>query len=473
MNILKTIVLFVVLLGNFHWNTHKHSSHFTIPKSTTSPFHHFTVSSIDAPPFHPFTTSPFLHLSTLTPFPADTLTCQGTVTFAISYTDTCTTAAANLYTALDLHIQAANPELPPTLADFIADQADANAYFAPSDTGFVFQGDFPIGTHGLHIVLEDACGGRIEELLIFEVVDEAIPTPICEIGIRVLLVPTDSLSLDPDGDGDHDEGFEIVSAYELVASPIYDCSGQEAPNESGLREITNYSINRVGEESISTQDSLILTEEDDETTIVEIHAWDQSGNQSFCISYLLVLDSLIYSPDDFSIGGNVETEEGNGVAEVEVAYEGSIYQTIITQGDGFFDFKNYAYNTDGRITPSLNQDHLNGVTTLDLILIRRHILGVTPLPSPYKLIAADITNDQQVTVQDIIELQKNILGLAADFTANTSWRFILYNHVFVNPSNPWETPFPEWSDFNTADETIHADFVAIKIGDLNGSAITH
>lgn len=275
------------------------------------------------------------------------------------------------------------------------------------------------------------------------------------------------------GDGDQDEGFGVVSAYELVASPIYDCSGQEAPNESGLREITNYSINRVGEESTSTQDSLILTQDDDETTIVEIHAWDESGNQSFCISYLLVDDSLIYSPDDFSIAGNIETEEGNGVAEVEVTYGGSIDQTVITRGDGFFEFKNYAYNRDDRITPSLNQDHLNGVTTLDLILIRRHILGITPLSSPYKMVAADINNDQQVTSLDIIELRKSILGLADGFPANTSWRFILYQHVFANPSNPWETPFPERSDFNTADESIWTDFIAIKIGDVNGTAINY
>ncbi len=497
MNILKTIVLSVVLLGHFYWNTQTHSSYFTTSKFATSNFIHpphlnFTLSHSPLHHYQPATNSPqplpsslcrwcsvsnrHLALAPLHPlllFPADTLSCQGTVTFAIPYTDTCTTAAANLYTALDLDIQAANPELPPTLADFMADQADANAYFTPSDTGFVFQGDFPIGTHGLHIALEDACGDRIEELLIFEVVDEAIPTPICEIGMRVLLVPTDSLSLDPDGDGDHDEGFEIVSAYELVASPIYDCSGQEAPNESGLREITNYSINRVGEESTSTQDSLILTQDDDETTIVEIHAWDESGNQSFCTTYILVDMSIIYSGGRTYVGGHIETEEGNGVAEVNVSIEGSLDQTIITQGDGYYQVSNFPINADIRITPYLNKDHLNGVTTLDLILIRRHILGITPLSSPYKLIAADITNDQLVTTLDIIELQKNILGLADDFTANTSWRFILYDHVFVNPFNPWETPFPERSDLNIADETIYTDFIAVKIGDVNGTAINY
>lgn len=192
MNILKTIVLFVVLLGNSYWNTHTHSSHFTTPKFTHSLIHPFFTDSSPLPS----TTSPFLPLP---PFPADTLSCQATVTFSIGYSDTCTAGTFTLRTALDLDIQAVDENTPPTLADFIADQPDANPYFTRSDTGFVFQGDFPIGTHGLHIALEDACGDRVEELLIFEVADEAIPTPICEIGMRVLLVPTDSLSLDPDG----------------------------------------------------------------------------------------------------------------------------------------------------------------------------------------------------------------------------------------------------------------------------------
>ena len=43
---------------------------------------------------------------------------------------------------------------------------------------------------------------------------------------------------------------------------------------------------------------------------------------------------------------------------------------------------------------------------------------------------------------------------------------------FPNPSNPFETSFPEIFSINEIDEHIIADFTAIKIGDVNGSANT-
>ena len=41
-----------------------------------------------------------------------------------------------------------------------------------------------------------------------------------------------------------------------------------------------------------------------------------------------------------------------------------------------------------KITPVKDNDPLEGVNTLDLVLITRHLLGVENLDSPYKLIAA-------------------------------------------------------------------------------------
>ncbi|MEM9991390.1 MAG: T9SS type A sorting domain-containing protein, partial [Bacteroidota bacterium] len=62
------------------------------------------------------------------------------------------------------------------------------------------------------------------------------------------------------------------------------------------------------------------------------------------------------------------------------------------------------------------------------------------------------------------------LNIDADFTNNTAWRFVAKDFVFTNPQNPWADNFPELMNFNNLEESyMAADFVAIKVGDVNGS----
>jgi hypothetical protein len=126
---------------------------------------------------------------------------------------------------------------------------------------------------------------------------------------------------------------------------------------------------------------------------------------------------------------------------------------------------------DYTITPRLNTDHVNGVSTFDLLLIRKHILGVTALDSPYKLIAADANASKSVTTLDLIAIQKLILNLDQAFKNNTSWRFVDANYRFPDPTNPWAQPFPETYSINDLfGQKLAANFIAVKIGDVNVSA---
>ena len=109
-------------------------------------------------------------------------------------------------------------------------------------------------------------------------------------------------------------------------------------------------------------------------------------------------------------------------------------------------------------------DPLNGVSTFDLVLINKHILGVELLNSPYKMIAADANNSKSITTFDIVELRKLILGIYTELPNNTSWRFVQADYVFPNPSNPFS--FPETDTFPPS----ALDFIGIKVGDVNGNA---
>jgi hypothetical protein len=68
-----------------------------------------------------------------------------------------------------------------------------------------------------------------------------------------------------------------------------------------------------------------------------------------------------------------------------------------------------------RVLPTLDVNASLGVSTFDLVLITRHILGETLLDSPYKLIAADVDNSGYISVSDLIQLRELILSVRTSF----------------------------------------------------------
>jgi hypothetical protein len=141
-----------------------------------------------------------------------------------------------------------------------------------------------------------------------------------------------------------------------------------------------------------------------------------------------------------------------------------------TGPNGLYEFQNLVEDANYVVTPGKDIDPLNGVSTYDLVLMSKHILQIELLPTPYKIIAADINNTGTVTAVDMVELRKLILFIDTEFQNNTSWRFVDAEFVFPNPTNPWATSFPEVFSVNGLSEDEIANFIGIKIGDLNGSA---
>lgn len=125
------------------------------------------------------------------------------------------------------------------------------------------------------------------------------------------------------------------------------------------------------------------------------------------------------------------------------------------------------------VTPTKDDNPMNGVSTFDLALISKHILGIEPFDSPYKIIAADFNKSNSVTIFDIVELRKLILGVYSDFPENTSWRFIDESFEFTDPATPFlDVPFPESVTLPvSASSPGEAGFIAIKTGDVNLSHI--
>lgn len=123
------------------------------------------------------------------------------------------------------------------------------------------------------------------------------------------------------------------------------------------------------------------------------------------------------------------------------------------------------------ITPTLELDPLNGVNTFDLILISRHILGLEPFNSPFKMIGADANKTGTITTFDVVELRKLILGTYVNLPANSSWRFFDEGITFANPENPFAENIGAKEIITTMIPDPNINFIGVKIGDVDWTAI--
>lgn len=214
--------------------------------------------------------------------------------------------------------------------------------------------------------------------------------------------------------------------------------------------------------------------EDVGTQTYDLYVTDAVGNTSSCNGFFVLQPSIAdWGVLDCGFGtdifGEIRTEDGENVAQVLVSMSGNGDATYTTQDEGIFEFiveleHDYTIAVEKDINPS------NGVSTFDLVLMRKHILGIQLLSSPYKMIAADVNNSGGITTLDMVKLRRIILNIDTEFEDNESWRFVDASYLFPNPANPWAEVFPEVININDIMDDAEIHFTGIKIGDVNGSA---
>jgi len=208
-----------------------------------------------------------------------------------------------------------------------------------------------------------------------------------------------------------------------------------------------------------------------------ISVWDAKMNMDFCLVNLVIQGASC--PDNglpkSQIAGIIKTETGDEIEQTHVTNSSSVIvggsMSMNTSSDGLFYFEQLLNGGNYGIEAKRNDNYLNGVSTLDLVLIQKHILGVSVLDSGYKLVAADVNNDEQVSAIDLVDLRKLILGVYTELPKNDSWRFVAADHI-LNEAAPW--PLIEKVNIdNLQQDMMQQDFVGIKIGDVNNTAIAN
>ncbi len=366
--------------------------------------------------------------------------------------------------------------------DYYNDSIDQEVIQGPRIRGeypkYRYVDSFPIGEHVIEIRVKDGCNNFNSVRTKIRLEDCKAPSPICINGLAAELMPVRPIR-DVNGDSIPDAAANLIWASDFIASEVDDCTPP-----------ITYSISRLGEIPNRDQTSLLLTCEDAGKTLsVAIYAWDNANNPrsvqpdgteggpnyDYCITYVLVQDNLLNceNPDSnrIAISGKITTEYNVPVEGVKIAVQNGANQQTQSNEQGLYSASANIANGNHviNIMPDFDDHAIQNVSTFDIILITKHILGSQLLDSPYKIIAADANNSESVSLLDVIQLRKLILGIDTRFTKNKSWRFVEKAFQFPQLTQPWATPFPESMQMNAAELPAirNADFIAIKIGDVN------
>jgi len=325
--------------------------------------------------------------------------------------------------------------------------------------GLDARGSYPFGRSFVTWYAEDHCGNVAESRTEVFVKDIKKPTPYCLGNVVTATMNTDG-------------------SAEVWASD-FDLGGTDnVTGNCNNNDLLVYFLQNGSQSQNATFDCSDIPNGVSQEILLEVWFQDEAGLADFCIVTLDLQDNTDICPNAAGarVAGVVATEEDVMVENVMVSIEGmnSDFGTqMMTALNGEYAFNDVPMELDYQVTGERNDNPLNGVSTLDLVLIQRHILGVTPLGSPFKLIAADADDSGNISAVDLITLRKLILGIIQELpNGQESWRFPETNQVFVNTANPF--PYTESIDvYNLSADMTAQDFTGVKIGDVNASAIVN
>ncbi len=360
------------------------------------------------------------------------LTCMGMLSLSISAQDDCT-ADNDLSYAWELTLENGN--------QFIG-------------AGNSVNGPYPYGEHTLIWSVDDGCGNVATCTQIIHIRDCKPPQAICLSGVNINI--TEMPGMDP---------MVEIWATDFDASTTDNCTPTDQLEFAFDANFTQPSLTFNCAHAGTTQNIIMYVR-------------DADGNVGFCKTHVGIQDNhnlcagfVGGGDDEVIVNGRVAREDNTSMMEVDVMIKNEEMEMhYMTDDQGSYAFENITMNDDYVLEPDFEGDILNGLTTLDIIEIQRHILGIESLSSPYKIIAADINSSEHISGADVVELRKVILGIQSQFNSNTNWRFLESAWNFADESDPF--PISEVMNiYNLDHDALGMDFIGIKTGDVNNSAV--
>ncbi|HRH99770.1 MAG TPA: T9SS type A sorting domain-containing protein [Saprospiraceae bacterium] len=316
-----------------------------------------------------------------------------------------------------------------------------------------FTTTYTAGTHKVTWTVEDQCGNKNTCSYTFTVRDCKKPTPYCLNGIVTVIMPT--------------TGNVTIWAKDFNIGSSDNCTAQNK---------LFYSFTTNIQDSFKTYTCADIRNGKADTLDVTLYVTDEAGNSDFCKTKIILQDNSNICPDVNTlntIAGAIRIGSGAVAPNVPVQLidpMASLMEEHMTDDKGYYAFENMDFSAEYVVSPKYDYDHLNGVTTRDIVQIQKHILGIEEISDQYKLIAADVNRSKGITARDIADLRRLILGVTSVFPNNPSWVFVDADFK-IDAADPFT--YKESIDLKQlSGSSMHNDFVAIKIGDVTGDAST-
>lgn len=315
-----------------------------------------------------------------------------------------------------------------------------------SGSGNDASGTYPVGEYEIEFEVEDRCGNVSTTGYTFEVRNCKAPTAVC------IKLATSLTLMNVNGS---DTALVMVTP-EMFDNKSYHVCGY--PLLLSFSADTTDKLRTFGCDNIGDQD-------------IELWVTDVNGNTSVCTTHVNVQDSFnLCGSLRVNIGGKIIKMDQSPLENVSIDLEGTETDAVVTDGQGVYVFPAMPEGGTYRVVPHRDGHDDDGVSTLDIVKIQRHILGIELLDSPYKILAADVSNSASLSASDLVDLRKLVLGINTEFKHTDSWRFVDANHNFVDAMDPWNGVVPEMHHIDALNKDMQVDFVGIKMGDVTNDA---
>ncbi|MFT4535547.1 MAG: hypothetical protein ACJA1A_002445 [Saprospiraceae bacterium] len=318
--------------------------------------------------------------------------------------------------------------------------------------GISFDRELDLGGHRVFWTVEDGCGNESFCDYMIDVRDCKNPTLYCNSSITTAIM--------------NEAGAIDIWASDFDYGSTDNCT---APEDL----IFSFSNDLNDNRRIITCDSI-------ENGVAQVFTYnmyvtDEWGNQESCTVTFIVQDNVDWCENGTikgKIEGKVATQKNKFIADAEIDIVASIDTFSgfeMTDEAGAFKYEETPELLKYVLRPHYNSGASEGVTTLDLVKIQRHILGLDPFDNPYDIIVADVNKNEKLNSSDLLTMRKMILGIITEWPKEIpNWRFIDSSFVFEDPEDPFY--YPDSIVIQHLMDTTHAaNFIAMKMGDVNGS----
>lgn len=140
-----------------------------------------------------------------------------------------------------------------------------------------------------------------------------------------------------------------------------------------------------------------------------------------------------------------------------------------TNTQGAYAFSDLLTGQEYTVAPQDNQavSYLQGVSTLDVVIAARIILGIQQPESPFVYAAGDVNNSGSLTTLDLVLMRRLILSIDNSFQNSPSVRYLRTNASFINPDTPFSGINYGNATLLLGTDTTTFDFFQVKVGNLN------